>query len=105
MLDMIKETPRFVEVFVPLQIDSVMQDSPAAKVGLKKGDRILNVNGKKVDSYNELTEELGRVDDVLSVAQTPKDSLKALTGTLTVLRAGVGDKNSASRYPQLGSTV
>ena len=95
MLDIIKETPRFVEVFVPLQIDSVMQNSPAAKVGLKKGDRILSVNGKKVDSYNELTEELGRVDDVLSVAQTPKDSLKALTGTLTVLRAGVGNKNSA----------
>ncbi|WP_348257296.1 hypothetical protein, partial [Salmonella enterica] len=35
------------------------------------------------------------MDDVLSVAQTPKDSLKALTGTLSVLRAGVG-KNSAA---------
>ena len=82
MLDMIKESPRFVELYVPLQIDSVMKDSPAAKIGLEKGDEILAVNGKKVDSYNELTEELGRIDDMLSVAQTPKDSLKALTGSL-----------------------
>ena len=86
MLDMIKESPRFVELYVPLQIDSVMKDSPAAKIGLEKGDEILAVNGKKVGSYNELTEELGRIDDMLSVAQTPKDSLKALTGSLTLLR-------------------
>ena len=45
MLDMIKESPRFVELYVPLQIDSVMKDSPAAKIGLEKGDEILAVNG------------------------------------------------------------
>ena len=88
MLDMIKQTPRFVELYVPLQIDSVMKDSPAAKIGLKKGDKILAVNGKKVDSYNDLTEELGRVDDMLSAAQSHQDSIKALTGQLTLLRAG-----------------
>ncbi len=96
MLDMIKETPRFVELYVPLQIDSVMKDSPAAKVGLKKGDEILAVNGKKVSSYNELTEELGRVDDMLSVAKTHQDSVKALKGSLTLLRADAAGKISAS---------
>ena len=88
MLDMIKESPRFVELYMPLQIDSVMPQSPAAKLGLKKGEKILAVNGKKVASYNDLTQELGRMDDVLSVAQTHKDSLKALTGNLTLLRGG-----------------
>ena len=95
MLDMIKESPRFVELYVPLQIDSVMKDSPAAKIGLEKGDKILAVNGKKVASYNELTEELGRVDDQLSVAKTHQDSLKALTGSLTFLRADAAGKISA----------
>ncbi len=37
MLEMIKESPRFVEVFVPLQIDSVMQDSPASKGWFEEG--------------------------------------------------------------------
>ncbi len=91
MLDMFKESPRFTEIFVPLQIDSVMQESPAAKIGLQKGDEIVEVNGKKVGSYNELTEELGRMDDILSVAKTRQDSLKVLTGTVTLLR-GKGAK-------------
>ena len=43
MLSMIKESPRFVEVYIPLQIDSVMKDSPASKLGLVKGDKILTV--------------------------------------------------------------
>lgn len=108
MLDMIKQTPRFVELYVPLQIDSVMKDSPAAKIGLQKGDKILAVNGKKVDSYNELTEELGRMDDQLSVAATSKDSLKALAGNLTVLRVnakdGVAENDTLQLAVQFEST-
>ncbi len=94
MLDMFKESPRFTEIFVPLQIDSVMQGSPAAKIGLQKGDEIVEVNGKKVGSYNELTEELGRMDDVLSVAKTRQDSLKVLTGTVTLLRGAGTEKDT-----------
>ena len=87
MLDMIKESPRFVELYQPLQIDSVMTDSPASKVGLCKGDKILAVNGKKVDSFNEFQLELGRVDDMLSTVSTHKDSLKALTVSVEYLNA------------------
>lgn len=47
MLDMIKSSPRFVDVYVPLQIDSVMKDSPASKLGLTKGDKILAINNKR----------------------------------------------------------
>ena len=91
MLDMIKESPRFVEMYQPLQIDSVMQGSPAQKLGLKKGDKLLGINGKKVSSFNELTEEMGRMEDLLSVAATPQDSLKALTATVSYVRAGSND--------------
>jgi len=103
MLDMIKENPRFVELYVPLQIDSVMPGSPAAKIGLSKNDQIWAVNGKKVESYNDLTEELGRMEDLLSVAQTKQDSLKALTGSVILLR-GVADKDTVQLALQFEAT-
>lgn len=86
MLDMLKHSPRFVEIYAPLRIDSVMKGSPAEKMGLRTTDRILSVNGRKVASYNELTEELGRVEDQLSVATTRKDSLKILAAQVELLR-------------------
>ena len=95
MLSMIKESPRFVEVYLPLQIDSVMEDSPASKLGLAKGDKILALNGKKVDSFNEFQLELGRINDVLASTSSHQDSVKALTAQVTYLKAS-GDtlKNS-----------
>ena len=87
MLSMIKESSRFVEVYLPLQIDSVMKDSPASKLGLAKGDKILALNGKKVDSFNEFQLELGRINDVLASTSSHQDSVKALTAQVTYLKA------------------
>ena len=87
MLSMIKESPRFVEVYLPLLIDSVMKDSPASKLGLAKGDKILALNGKKVDSFNEFQLELGRINDVLASTSSHQDSVKALTAQVTYLKA------------------
>ena len=89
MLDMIKSTPRFVELYQPLQIDSVAPDSPAQKIHLKKGDKILAINGKPVASFNEFQEAMGRIDDQLSAVQTTKDSTKILAATVVVARVGV----------------
>lgn len=95
MLSMIKESPRFVEVYIPLQIDSVMKDSPASKLGLVKGDKILTVNGKKVESFNDFQLEMGRVNDILTAATSHQDSVKALTASVEYVKAS-GDtlKNS-----------
>ena len=95
MLSMIKESPRFVEVYIPLQIDSVMKDSPASKLGLVKGDKVLTVNGKKVESFNDFQLEMGRVNDMLTVATSHQDSVKALTASVEYVKAS-GDtlKNS-----------
>ena len=87
MLSMIKESPRFVEVYIPLQIDSVMKDSPASKLGLAKGDKILAINGKKVESFNDFQLELGRVGDVLASTSTHQDSVKALTASVEYMKA------------------
>lgn len=95
MLSMIKESPRFVEVYIPLQIDSVMTDSPASKLGLVKGDKVLTVNGKKVESFNDFQLEMGRVNDMLTAATSHQDSVKALTASVGYVKAS-GDtlKNS-----------
>ena len=95
MLSMIKESPRFVEVYIPLQIDSVMKDSPASKLGLVKGDKVLIVNGKKVESFNDFQLEMGRVNDMLTAATSHQDSVKALTANVEYVKAS-GDtlKNS-----------
>ena len=95
MLSMIKESPRFVEVYIPLQIDSVMKDSPASKLGLVKGDKILTVNGKKVESFNDFQLEMGRVNDMLTATTSHQDSVKALTASVEYVKAS-GDtlKNS-----------
>ena len=95
MLSMIKESPRFVEVYIPLQIDSVMKDSPASKLGLVKGDKVLTVNGKKVESFNDFQLEMGRVNDMLTAATSHRDSVKALTASVEYVKAS-GDtlKNS-----------
>ena len=95
MLSMIKESPRFVEVYIPLQIDSVMKDSPASKLGLVKGDKILTVNGKKVESFNDFQLEIGRVNDMLTASTSHQDSVKALTASVEYVKAS-GDtlKNS-----------
>ena len=87
MLDMLKQSPRFVELYYPLQIDSVAKGSAAARMGLTPADRILSVNGVAVNSYNQLTQELGRIDDRLAAVATAKDSAAILMANIVVLKA------------------
>ena len=96
LLNMLKVTPQFVRPFIPAIVDSVPRlmpvtenskdsiASPAWKAGMRKGDKILAVNGKGIDSYNEFTEQLGTVGDQLSAASTRKDSLRLRKVTLVV---------------------
>lgn len=100
LLDMLKKTPQFVRPFIPAKVDTVLQmmpatedgktmiPSPAYKVGLKKGDLILAVNGVPVDSYNEFTDRMGVLSDELAAAKTHADSMRICTVTVAVMRAG-----------------
>ena len=85
MLGMFKATPRFVEIYQPLRIDSVAMGTPAAKIGLTPADKILSINGQKVETFNAFTNEMGRIDDQLAAATTAKDSAAILNARLTVL--------------------
>ena len=79
LLNMLKSEPRFVEPFLPARIDSVLCGSPADKIGLKAGDKILSLNGRPIDSHNTFLFELGRLSDQLAVAKTREDSMKVRT--------------------------
>ena len=88
LLDMIKNTPAFCLPYVPANIDSVMADGPAVKAGIKKGDKIVALNGKKITSSNEFTNELSKLDDVLASATTHADSMKVRTVTVGFIANG-----------------
>lgn len=64
LLDMISETPAFAMPFMPSRVDSVIPGSNPDKAGIRKGDKVLAVNGVAVDSWNEITEQIGIVEDV-----------------------------------------
>ena len=79
LLEMIEQDPRFLAVRVPARVDSVMPDSPAAKVGMKSGARILEVEGQPVDWWGEFDAIMGRKSDVLAADCSHEDSLRLRT--------------------------
>ena len=101
LLNMLKADPSFVRPLLPAEIDSVMADSPAASIGLQAGDKIVAINGKEVDSYNEFSDQLGVLEDMMTAAKTSADSLKIRTATIIYDRSGVKDTASVTLTPEL----
>lgn len=95
LLSMLKAQPQFARPFIPAEIDTVIPDSPAEKIGLLKGDLITSINDKPVDSWNEWTNQIGVLSDMLSAAQTHKDSLHLRTVTITYERHTTDTKDTA----------
>ena len=87
LLNMFRSTPMFMRPFLPAVVDSVLPGTAAAQIGLQRGDSILAINGKSVDSYNEFTDEIACLGDVLATAKTPADSMKVRSIDLVVWRA------------------
>ena len=83
MLNMIKAQPAFVQPLIPNKVDSIVPGTTAYKMGLKKGHRITGIDGKAVASFNEFTDLLARHADMLTVAKTAADSIKARTVTVS----------------------
>ena len=61
LLTMLKSEPVFCRPFVPAEIDTVLAGTPAAKAGIKKGDKIVALGDKPIDSWNTFTYETGRM--------------------------------------------
>ena len=101
LLNMMKSDPSFVRPLMPAKVDSVLPGSPAAQIGMQKGDEILALNGAPVDSYNEFVYQLGRRADMMALAETPADSLKARTVTLVYRHGEATDTASVVLTPEL----
>ena len=101
LLGMLKSAPQFARPFLPAVIDSVKQGSIAQKLGMRKGDKIRIINGKSVDSYNEFTNEVGRMRDMLDEAKTHADSVAALKAAVTFMRMEGGKEHNYTRYTML----
>ena len=101
LLGMLKAEPSFVRPLIPAEIDSVMADTPAASFGLQKGDRIVAINNKVVDSYNEFTDQLGILEDMMTAAKTQGDSLKIRTATIVYARGEQQDTANVVLTPEL----
>ena len=101
LLGMLKAEPSFVRPLIPAEVDSVMADSPAAGIGLQQGDKIVGINGNAVDSYNEFTDQLGILEDMMTAAKTPVDSLKIRTATIVYQRGETKDTVSVTLTPEL----
>ena len=93
LLEMLKAEPSFVRPLIPAEIDSVLPGTPAAEIGLQKGDRILAINGTAIDSYNEFMDQIARLGDVLAAATTTSDSLKVRQATVAFAH---GDKTDTA---------
>ena len=101
LLGMLKAEPSFVRPLIPAEVDSVMADSPAATMGLQKGDKIVAINGKPIDSYNEFTDQLGILEDMMTAAKTQADSLKVRTATIVFERSETTDTATVTLTPEL----
>lgn len=91
LLTMLKSEPVFCRPFVPAEIDTVLAGTPAAKAGIKKGDKIVALGDKPIDSWNAFTYETGRMTDMLTDCKTKADSVKVLTKQVVLLRGTATD--------------
>ena len=107
LLNMMKADPSFVRPLLPAKVDSVLPETPAAQIGLQKGDEIVALNDKPVDSYNEFVYQLGRRADMMAVAETTADSLKARTVTLVIRHqpSAISHQTSAIKHQTSVDTV
>ncbi len=70
MLQMFKSNPPFMLAYFPAVIDSVIADMPAEKAGIQAGDRILGLNGQKVETWNDYSRVLMQISEKLVDAPT-----------------------------------
>lgn len=82
LLNMLKNDPSFMRPLIPAVISDVQKGGGAEKAGMKKGDKIIALNGKPIDSWNELSYQLRCLGDVLADSKTSADSMKVRKATV-----------------------
>ena len=86
LLDVAKDYPPFVEPLIPNVVDSVIVGMPFEKAGVCKGDELLAINGKEINSWNTFLATMSQLKENAEVENKDKAEL-----TLVYSRAGVRD--------------
>ena len=61
LLDIAKDDPAFIAPLIPNVVDSVVAGMPIAEAGIRKGDRLIAVNNKTVNSWNSFLYEMSNI--------------------------------------------
>ena len=101
LLNMLKNDPSFMRPLVPAVISDVQKGGAAEKAGMKKGDKIIALNGKPIDSWNELSYQLRCLGDVLADSKTSADSMKVRKATVVFADNQKTDTASVVLSPDL----
>ncbi|MDZ7848150.1 MAG: RIP metalloprotease RseP [Owenweeksia sp.] len=56
--DLIKARSTLVEPLIPFVVDSVTAEAVAQDAGIKKGDKLVSLNGREINSFNEFRREV-----------------------------------------------
>ncbi|MDO4994096.1 MAG: RIP metalloprotease RseP [Bacteroidales bacterium] len=83
LLEMLDE-PRYIDVLVPLNIDSILPESPAERIGLKPGDLIVGINDEVINDFNDLQQKLAVLRNSVNESSMHADSLRARTVRLNI---------------------
>lgn len=91
LLSMLQESPRFMDLRQSNVVDSIITNGPAAKAGMRKGDRIVSINGHATASGNAVMYEMSVVADlqkettpvavVVERAQQERDTMTITVGS------------------------
>lgn len=101
LLNMLKNDPSFMRPLIPAVISDVQKGGAAEKAGMKKGDKIIALNGKPIDSWNELSYQLRCLGDVLADSKTSADSMKVRKATVVFANNQKTDTASVVLSPDL----
>jgi regulator of sigma E protease len=101
LLTILKEEPMFMQPYLPSVIDSVQPASPAFRAGIRAGDKLVSFNGAAIQTWGDVNDQLGRVQDVCNANRTHADSLKARMVTVAYARGQVIDTTKLQLNPDL----
>ena len=86
LLDVAKDYPSFVEPLIPNVVDSVIVGMPFEQAGIRKGDELLAVNGKVINSWNTFLNTMAQLKEGAEAENKNKAEL-----TLVYSRDGICD--------------